>query len=158
MSEWWTDLSQRERLLISIMGGLIAFLFLIFGIIQPVTSYRTAAGQNLSAARTTATIVDQAVASGDASGPGVAAVRSGGELRSAIAGMAAQSGVRLSNSRLGEDDQTVTVSVANLSTDALYKWLIDLQERETITVRDARISRSRSGQGIQAQITFAAGG
>ncbi len=154
MIAWWNDLSQREKLLIFIMSGLIAMLAVSLLIVRPVIGFRESANQNLLAAQNTAALVNQAVQAAQLKST---SIQSTDNLRGVITSSAQQSGLRWINIRQSQDNLMITISFSNVQTDKLYSWLIDLQEKRNIVVRDARISDTRSGGGIEATLTLVQG-
>ncbi len=154
MKAWLKDLTRRERLLVSAMLGLVAVLLISLLIVRPLVKFRTNASQNLAVAQGTADYVGRAVEN--------AAARSGkvetaDNLRGIITSTAQKAGLRWLNIRQGQEDLTLTISFSGIQTDHLFGWLIELEERRNIVVRDARVSDTRNGSGVEASITFVQG-
>ena len=154
MSNWWKELSRRERLLICLMFVVASVLFFSLAVVRPLVTYRDSANTNLQTALNTSVWVDRAVVAAATSDN---TVQSTDNLRGVITSSAQQAGLRWINIRTSQDDTTLTISFAGVSTGALLGWLVDLQEKRNIFVREARIGDSRTGDGLEATITFSQG-
>ncbi|MCI5043567.1 MAG: type II secretion system protein M [Aquisalinus sp.] len=155
MMSWWSGLSKREKLLLSIMGGLIAVLAVSLLIIRPVTDYNQQAGQNLTAAQNLSRMVDQAAIAASMQERASVTPES---LRGVITRSAQQAGLRWINIRTNQEEQSLTISFSVAPAGDFFVWLQELQVQHGIIVREARLSDTRNNDGtIDASVTFAQG-
>ena len=154
MTTWWSNLSKRERYLVTAMVALFAIVLVFLLVIRPINGFRQSAALNLASAQTTSQLVSEAVATGVSAAGQVQNVDT---LRALVTRSAQGAGLRWINIRTNQQDVSLTISFGDVSAGALYGWLIDLQERSNVVVRDARISETRNGTGVEASITFIQG-
>ena len=150
MTAWWQDLSERERQLIMIGGGVVAAALVLFLVVSPLLSFRNEARADYtSAAETYRRVVLAAAAAGNEGTSDPAAVRS------VVTSTANRSGIALD--RIASDGGVIDISIGNTQAARLYGWLTALEEQHQIVVRNAQI-RSSGTQGISARMTLAPGG
>ncbi len=153
---WWKGLSERERLLISVMLVLLAVFAFTMLIVRPLMNYNTTASRNLTAAQNLSQMVDRAAS---ASAMQATTELSADNLRSIITRTAQQSGLRWINIRTNQEDQTLTISFAAAPAGDFFVWLEELQAQHRIVVQNARLNDTRSNDGtIDASITFVQSG
>lgn len=143
---WWSGLTQRERVLLSVLGLLLAGAVLVYGVVKPLQSARAEAVADIRtyetltarirAASTLTTARTQRrqgppaqVVSASASGFGLV-----------VAPQLVPGGVR--------------VSVADASYDSLMAWLADLSATSDLRVRGLTIQRRPAAGRVSASVEF----
>jgi type II secretory pathway component PulM len=152
MMSWFEQLSPREKVLIGVMSALVGVLLISLLIIRPIMGFSQNARSNFEYEQNTARLVDSAVANAGQQ-TNNSAVLSAAELRRQISTEARRAGLRqggISNN----DDDTVTVSFAGVPSGALLAWLGEMEQAKGIAVQEARISKSRTGELVDARLTF----
>jgi len=141
MSEWWRDLSSRERLLIAIAGVLAGVLFISLAIISPLEGWRDDAARKAKSARDGYELTAAAAAvSGDRKSSGASAT----PLRQAVIGTAGAAGVELV--RIGaENNNQLEIQLAPANPETLFNWFTELQANHGVRVVFADITRGESG-------------
>lgn len=148
LDNWWSGLSRRERILVSVLGTLLAFAVLVYGVIKPlqaaradaladIRTYETLSARVRAAGTLTTTRTPRRqgppaqVASASATGFGLVATPE------AIPG-----GIR--------------VTVADASYDSLMAWLADLSASSDLRVRRVSIQRRPTAGRVSASVDFGA--
>ncbi|MCD2325092.1 type II secretion system protein M [Sphingomonas sp. IC-56] len=146
LDNWWGGLSRRERVLLSILGLLLAGVVLIYGVVKPLQSARAEAVADI---RTYETLSARIRAAGTLTttrtqrrqGPPaqvVSASASGFGL--AVGPQVVPGGVR--------------VIVADASYDSLMAWLADLSATSDLRVRGLSIQRRPAAGRVSATVEF----
>ena len=143
---WWSGLTRRERVLLSVLGLLLAGVVLVYGVVKPLQSARAEAVADI---RTYETLTARIRAAGTlttartqrrqgAPAQVVSASASGFGL--AVASQAVPGGVR--------------VTVADASYDSLMGWLADLSATSSLRVRGLSIQRRPAAGRVSAAVEF----
>jgi general secretion pathway protein M len=145
---WWSGLSRRERLLVGVLGTLLALAVLVYGVVKPLQAARAEA---LSDIRTYETLNARIRAAGTLTAarvprrqgpPAQVASSSATSFGLVVAPEAIPGGVR--------------VTVADASYDSLMAWLADLSATSDLRVRRLSIQR-RPGPGrVSASVDLGA--
>ncbi len=148
MTAWWNDLSQRERTLILVAGGLAGLLFLSLMVVRPMMGWREDASRRAEQARDGYEMVAAAAAVGaKAADP---APQASTPLRQAITASAVASGIELA--RIGaEANGQIEVQPEPVSGDVLFAWLRQLEMRFGVSVVFADMAGADDG-AINAQV------
>lgn len=148
MNAWWSELSQRERILIFIAAGLLSVLFVSVLIVQPLTEWRQSAAANAERARDNYQLV--ATAAATAKEGGDQAQRGAVPLRQAVIGSAAAANIELV--RIGAElNSQIEVQPALTDGETLFGWFGVLENEYGVTVSFADISHDENGM-LNAQI------
>ena len=130
---WWSGRSARERVLLAVMGGLIALLLFWLLIIRPLDAAKTNAQQRLDLATQAAGRV-AAVADGVRQARRLAPAALSAALPTAV-GEAAQ-GAGFTLSRLdAQGPDRVVISIGTARSPALFTWLAGLRQQGVIVER-----------------------
>ena len=124
MTAWWTDLSQRERLLVAIAGGLAGILLLSLLVVRPLSQWRADAARDADRARDAYELVASAAAvSGRSLAP---APQMATPLRQAITQSAAAAGIEIL--RIGaETDGQIETQPGVTNGEQLFQWFARLE-------------------------------
>lgn len=145
---WWDGLSPRERILVAVLGTLLASAVLVFGVIKPLQSARAAA---LADIRTYETLTARVRAAGTLTAtrtprrqgaPAQVASNSATSFGLVAAPEAIPGGIR--------------VTVADASYDTLLAWLADLGASSDLRVRRISIQRRPTAGRVSASVDFGA--
>lgn len=135
--DWWRGRSEREQILLGVMGALLALVILIFAIILPIVDGLASARERLDRATIASGQVEARIAAIDA------AKRAplpplGGPLAVIVGTAATDAGFTLERANAQGDDR-VAIAIPAAKSTALFGWLNDLRTRgifvETINVR-----------------------
>lgn len=149
MRAWWTALSQRERLLIAVMGLLLAIVVIWLGIARPVERGMQVARERQAAAldRNIAMRAKvKALQTPEAAVPGVA-----GSLDQMIGQSAGDAGFTLERIQ-AQGDARVEIAIAAARPTALFGWLSAIEAQgvvvESLTVQPSTASGALSVRAI----------
>ena len=142
MTNWWNNLSARERLMMVIAAGLAGVLILTFAVVQPLTNLSATADQRVQSARSGYELTATAAAlSSHGALPGSSDQT---PLRQAVIATAAAAGIELI--RIGaETEGQVEIQAAPVNGDVFFAWLSQLQATYGANVAFADIARGDSG-------------
>ena len=154
MNTFWSNLTDRERVVI--LGGLVAIgvmaLFLL--VYSPISSWREAAGERALAGERNLNLVREAAAlrpQQDA----IADVDSETPMRSAIPASSTEFGVSL-NFVNPLPDGRFAANAGNVAPEALFNWLGALERDYGVRVVSADIAREpNEPEALRAQLVFA---
>ncbi|MEM9495946.1 MAG: type II secretion system protein GspM [Pseudomonadota bacterium] len=143
MTDWWNNLSERERVIVGGAGAVAALVLLFQFLVVPVNGWRTDAAASAERAQQGYRLATNAASVG-ASAQKTPAARNDTPLRQALTQSAAAAGIDLV--RLGaEVGGQIEVQPAPLSPDLLYEWIATLQSRYGVAIAFADVSRSDEG-------------
>lgn len=143
---WWSGLSRRERMLLSVLGLLLTGVVLIYGVVKPLQAGRAEAVADI---RTYETLTARIRAAGTLSttrpqrrqgSPAQVVSASASGFGLAIAPQAVPGGVR--------------VTVVDGSYDSLLAWLADLSATSDLRVRGLSIQRRPAAGRVSATVEF----
>jgi len=152
MMAWWNDREPRERLLLAIAGGLLAFAIVLQFVLMPAVRSKTAQkARSVTAAQTLDLVVadaaarDERVAGGDM-------VASLDDLRAGIVDLANRRGLSVSRVQGGEAG-SVTIAMDSASPELIMAWIADIEA--TYRARPSRVSLSNDGAGgVRSSVSF----
>lgn len=143
MSEWWHDLSARERLLLTVAGALVGVLLLSLGIFQPLVDWRAEAHRDVRSARDAYELTAAAAAVSSSTSTPSAGTET--PLRQAVLESAGAAGVELI--RIGtETEGRLEIQVAPADGSEIFGWLGVLNSHYGVTVAFADITRGEAGK------------
>ncbi len=131
---WWSGRSARERMLLAVMGGLVALLLIWLLVIRPLDAAKAIAEQRLD-------LATQAAGRVAAVADGVRQVRQlapsaalSAALPTAVGEAAQAAGFTLSRLDAQGSDRVV-IGIATARSPALFSWLAGLQRQGVIVER-----------------------
>lgn len=145
---WWSTLSARERVLVSVLGALLALTILIFGVVKPLQAARA---QAIADIRTHETLTARIRAAGTLSAkpaprrqgaPQDVATSSAQSFGLTVVAEAGAGGVR--------------ATVADATYDTLMAWLADLSTTSDLRVRRLDIQRRPTAGHVSATVDLGA--
>lgn len=148
LDNWWSGLSRRERILVSVLGTLLIFAALVFGVIKPLQAARADA---LADIRTYETLSARVRAAGTLTTtrtqrrqgpPAQVASSSATSLGLVVTPEAIPGGIR--------------VTIADASYDTLMAWLADLGASSDLRIRRVSIQRRPTAGRVSASVDFGA--
>ncbi|MEM8936325.1 MAG: type II secretion system protein GspM [Pseudomonadota bacterium] len=155
MSEFWRNLSERERILVKVAAALGALLAVSQLILAPLSAWRADQKRDLAQAESLYTLVTQAAA---ASPAGAFAQSDASSLRAAVLQTAAEAGVQLNYVNVRADGAVETSAVL-ADPDTLFSWLDALRRDHGARVINADIAREPAQPSrVRAQLTLSGGG
>ncbi|MEO1136183.1 MAG: type II secretion system protein GspM [Pseudomonadota bacterium] len=142
MTDWWRDLSGRERGMLLVAAALAGILVLSLGIFRPLAEWRAGAEDDARLARDgyELTAAAAAVAGGAAS----ETVDAQAPLRQVFVSTASAAGIELV--RIGsESNGQIEIQIAPVSGDVLFSWLAGLEAQHGVRIAFADIARGEEG-------------
>jgi len=130
---WWSGRSERERILLGVMGILIILLLFWLLVVRPLDGARTKAEQRLELATQAAGRV-AAVADGVRQARRLAPAALSAALPAAVGEAAQSAGFTMSRLE-GQGPDRVVISIATARSPALFTWLAALRQQGVIVER-----------------------
>ncbi|MEL7491306.1 MAG: type II secretion system protein GspM [Pseudomonadota bacterium] len=153
MSAFWRNLSDRERLMVTVGGAIVAVCLFLLLIVNPITSWRSAAADRATAAERNYAMVRQAAAKQPTTDV-AADIDADTPVRIVLSQTTNQLGFSLTSIN-PLPDGNVSASANNVSADQLFAWIGDLQSNYGIAIVTADIARdTENPENVRAQITF----
>lgn len=158
MSDYWNNLTARERLLIGVAGGLTFLVLFYFLLIRPLNGY--VAESEHAVARAQATY--QQIAAGAAE---ISAIRQDGggaapqateSPRVVVARTARDAGVAISRIQPGANEG-LTVWVENVPSPLFYRWLQVMADQHGVAPSKVIAQKSTSEGRLRVQLQFEGG-
>lgn len=141
---WWGGLSHRERVLLSVLGTLLALAVLVYGVIKPLQSARAEA---ISDIRTYETLSARVRAAGTLNATPVA--RRTGAPADVATSSATGFGLTATPQAVPGG---VRVTLADASYDSLLAWLADLSATSDLRVRNLSVQRRPAAGRVSATV------
>jgi len=145
---WWSGLSQRERVLVSVLGGLLAFAVLVYGVVKPLQAARA---DSLADIRTYETLSARIRAAGTLTAARPA--RRQGAPAQIISSSATSFGLTAAPEVIPGG---VRVAIADMSYDTLVAWLADLAGSSDLRVKRLSMQRRPTTGRVSASVDFGA--
>jgi general secretion pathway protein M len=145
---WWSGLTRREQMLVSVLGTLLALTVLVYGVVKPLQAARA---QALADIRTYETL-DARIRAAGALAP-VRTPRRQGPPAQVIAGSAATFGLVVAPEATPAGAR---VSIDDASYETLMAWLADLSASSDLRVRRLSIERRAAAGRVSATLDFGA--
>ncbi|UZK67467.1 type II secretion system protein GspM [Sphingomonas sp. M1-B02] len=142
---WWGGLSHRERVLLSVLGSLLALTVLIFGVVKPLQAARA---QAMADIRTYETLSARVRAAGTLAPP---APRRQGPAVEVVNQSATAFGLVVTPEAMTGG---VRVAIADVTYDSLMAWLADLSATSDLRVRRLSIQRRPEVGRVSANVEF----
>lgn len=145
---WWDGLSPRERMLVSVLGAILAVVVLVYGVVKPIQGARAAA---LADIRTYETLNARVLAAGTLTtakaprrqgAPATVAQQSATALGLTIAAQPADGGLR--------------VTLTDAQYDTVLAWLADLAGTSDLRVRGIALTRGTQPGRVSGTVDLGA--
>lgn len=141
LRDWWDGRTPRERILLGVLGALVAAMLLWLLVWRPVNSYlesgRTAQGEALDRLAQTQAMVADAKRFGAAPASGAL------DVRAVVNQSAIEAGFTLAKNEPGQSG-SVSMAIASAKSRALFLWLGAL-ERQGIIAQTASMRANGDG-------------
>jgi len=153
MKAYWQNLTERERLIVTIGAAIIGLGLFFLAVVNPLNSWRDNAERRSAAAERNFGMVRQAAMRG-----GSAQVSANADtqtpVRNVLSETASSLGFPLSSYN-PLPDGNVTASVNSVGADQLFNWIGELERRYGITVVSADIAREADNPDlVRVQLTL----
>lgn len=146
---WWGGLSARERLLLGVLGALLAVAVLVFGVVKPLQAARAQAFADI---RTYETLSARIRAAG-----GTLSAAKGPRREGAPAKVASDAATALGLIVTPEPiSGGVRVTVPDASYESLVAWIADLAATSDLRVRRLSIQRRPAAGRVSATVELGA--
>lgn len=128
LTEWYQGLSIRERILVTVAGGLLALVVLIYGIAMPLwTGLGDAEARQDEAVEREARVASKVALLKDGGAARAAGTGDGAPLSLAVGQSAAEQGFTL-ETNTARGDRATSIAIAAIRAPALLAWLARLEE------------------------------
>ncbi|MGI9301161.1 MAG: type II secretion system protein GspM [Gammaproteobacteria bacterium] len=157
MKEWWDSLQARERMIVTVLGGVVALVVVYFILLRPLADARARLRADTKSQQATLAWMQQAGQEiqqlrRQSSAGGASANRS---MLSIVDSSAKKSGLRKPITRMEPDgDNAVKLWVDDAEFDALVRWLGELQRTFAVQVGRASFSRTDSPGVVDSRLTL----
>lgn len=146
VSNWWNGREPRERLLLTVLSGLVAIFLIIFLVVLPVQAVTSNAQSDLVRATSNLTLVSRLSPSQGVSGPRAPFDRS------VLITVARTQNVKLTRVQ-PDGDGSFSVWIDEAETQALYGFFNDLIGAYAVTLDRVVVSADANGR-LSAQFTL----
>ncbi|MEM6913780.1 MAG: type II secretion system protein M [Pseudomonadota bacterium] len=147
MRDLFDNLSERERVLVVAAAGLLVVVIVLFGIINPVHSYRDNARQRFVEAERMSAL------SGKIAQASQQTQRNSGSLRSLVTQRARQRDLVIA--RIADADDSVDLVFSDEPYDAFFDWLQALTEEDGLIVQEALVRPGSRPGSVNVRMTLA---
>lgn len=145
---WWATLSQRERVLLTVLGVLLAGAVLVFGVVKPLQAARAEARADI---RTYETLSARIRAAGTLQPPASTPRRAGSPVEIVQAAAQAQA-LSVAVEPAGGGVRAV---VSEGEYAKVVNWVADVGRSSSLGVTSARIVRRAAPGMVSAEVQFA---
>lgn len=142
----WSAFSQRERLLLMVMGGLALLLILSVLVLRPLAAARTNGVRAFEDAAVTRAAVARAAANGGQQPGGATDLRAAAQESADVFGIVVD--------RYDFQDGAVDLTVSGIDAPTLYEWLEELSAAYGVTVREGQLRTSGEEGLVSARLTL----
>ncbi|WP_044332115.1 type II secretion system protein GspM [Sphingomonas hengshuiensis] len=146
--DWWRGLSQRERVLVAVLGALLVGATLVFGVVKPLQAARA---QALADIRTYETLSARIRAAGTLTA--TKAPRREGAPAKVAGDAAAGLGLVVTPEAVPGG---VRVAIADATYETLLAWIADLAATSDLRVRSLTIQRRPATGRVSASVELGA--
>lgn len=153
LQQWFNNLEQRERLLISIGAVLVGVTLLYLMLWEPVAKAHSRREADLASARELSQKIE--LLAGQSRSNPTAGVNRSLSLLAAIDQASKSGALNKPLTRIQpEGDTEVKIWLEAVSFDALIRWVDQLQTRDGIIVRSAQIEKDAAPGAVGAQLSL----
>lgn len=158
LSRSWQVRTAREQLLLGVMGGLTVLLLVSLLVIQPLVRFNDYARTDYAAAiQLYRSIQADARTYREMSQDESANAATTQSLRSVVASVALRHEISLAR-MVPTDDGALTVNIDRAPTQAVMRWLVDLDQRHHVAVMSSTLDREGEGLVSASLVLRRAGG
>ena len=153
--EFWTNLTDREKRLVSFAGALSFFVLLYMGIFRPLVAYHEASELELASAKNTYEAIARGAAVVSALGQENQQTSQNAQqpIRVTVSTAARATGVAISRLQPG-DDGSLTVWVETVAPGDLYGWMNYMAVEGGISPAKVIIQKTAADGRLRAQLQF----
>lgn len=161
MMAWWTNLADRERLLISVAGILTALVLVWQFVLVPASNARSEARAGLEEADQDLSRIQEAYMRNRAIGASSATnARSTSasieDFKAAVTGSAGDIGLSIARLQ-GDDGTSLRLVFENVDPRLVFLWLEDIRNKQSAQV--TRLTMEQAGRGlVRVNVDLVAGG
>lgn len=148
LSLWWSGLTSRERWLVGILGGILAVLILVFGIVKPLQAARADAIADIRARETLAARVR---AAGVLAAPGSQPQQRAGAPIDAAGEAAREAGLVAT---IAPGGAGVTAQVAEAPYEAVIGWIGNVERTTVLRARRVEMTKGGAPGRVTASVEF----
>ena len=148
LDSWWSGLSRREQWLVSVLGGLLALVVLVYGVVKPLQAARADA---LADIRTYERLAARIRAAGTLTT--TKPVRRQGPPAQVVSSAATTFGLVAAPEAIPGG---LRVTLADANYDSLMAWLADLSASSDLRVRRISIQKRPTPGRVSASVDFGA--
>jgi general secretion pathway protein M len=157
MRAWYANLSERDRRIVTI-GGAVALVLVILGLVLPLNRGITQAKQRVTAKQADLAFIQSATPQLAAAGPGVAEAANGASLIVLVDNSARESGLGKSlSSSQPAGEGVLRVRFERVAFDGLVAWLARLAQNHGVSVDSAEIEFAGEAGLVNAGLVLRAG-
>lgn len=146
---WWGGLTSRERWLVGTLGGLLAALILVFGVVKPLQAARAEA---LADIRTYETLTARVRAAGVLVPASARPQLRAGAPAQAVEAAAREAGLTVAVTPGGAG---LAAQVAGAPYEAVVGWIANVERTTTLRVRRVELLRGGAVGRVNATVEFA---
>jgi len=156
MTEFWQNLTARERAVVAVAGVLTVLVVGYFMLVRPLADYEAESQRALARAKAVYQQIDAGAAEVEAA-RGTTQEKAGEttSLRVAVAQSAREIGVAISRLQPGADG-ALTVWVESVPSPVFYRWLETLSAAHGIA--PVKVVAQKSSAGVQLRVQLEFGG
>lgn len=153
LQAFWLDRSQREQILLAVMGVLVGLVLLQVLAIRPLLDLHGRAQDDYAASMRMYRSIEADIRRISEVQAGEAAVSNTAQpLRTVAGSLAVTHGISIAR-MIPSDDGRLTVNIARAESQALMAWLIDLETRYAVEVVTTSMDRE-SDSFVEANIVL----
>ncbi len=157
MRAWYENLSERDRRVVSIGGGVVLVLALL-AIILPLNTQITLARKRITTKQGDLAFIQSVAPQLAGAGPGAAGVTSAESLVVLIDSSARESGLGKSlSSSQPSGEKSLRIRLEKVSFDAMVAWLARLSQQHGVRVESAEIETAGETGVVNAGLVLKAG-
>lgn len=145
---WWGGLSTRERWLVGTLGGLLAALILVFGIVKPLQAARAEA---LADIRTYETLTARVRAAGVLVAPAQRPQLRAEPPAQAVEAIAREAGL---TATVAPGGAGLTAQVAQAPYEAVIGWIATVERSTPLRVRRVELVKGGAPGRVNASVEF----
>ncbi|ODP39428.1 type II secretion system protein GspM [Sphingomonas turrisvirgatae] len=142
---WWSGLTTRERWLVGTLGGLLAALILVFGVVKPLQAARA---QALADIRTYETLTARVRAAGVLVPAGARPAQRSEPPAQAVQNIAREAGL---TAAVAPD---MTTTLAEAPYEAVLGWIANVERTTSLRARRVELRRGAAAGRVLATVVF----
>lgn len=158
INAYWQGRSDREQILIAVMGALLVYVLMHLLIARPLFEFHERSRNDYAASMRLYRSIEADAATYRELSAGTARREATSEqsIRSIVGSLALSNGIAIARLIPG-DDGSLTVNIEQAEIDAIMQWLLDLEQRYGIQVASSTMDRLGE-RNVQANLVLRRGG